>query len=190
MTNSIAAARKRGMVRNAFTLLIFLFPPMAFTAMIIEPQIAYKAGKLEEPTGGKSSLNGASFGGKLGWEVTPKLFLGFDGNYSALEKEYASAPRELYAAYEKQLGLFLAANFHAFQASSSYFFVDELKFTNRDEELKGNALKLGLSIPVVASLNANFDYIKHNFRDAIGTMAAIPNEANTVMISLSYFLTR
>ncbi len=190
MTNSILAARKRGMVRITVTLLIFLFPYLAFTAMIIEPQIAYKAGKIEEPAGAKSSLNGASFGGKLGWGLDSKFFFGLDGNYSSLEKEYTSAPRTLYTGSETQLGLFLAANFHAFLASSSYFFIDELKFTNRDEELRGNALKLGLSIPVIASLNANFDYIKHNFRDAIGTMATIPSDASTVMISLSYFLTR
>lgn len=178
------------MVRTLITLLFFLFPSVGTTALVVEPQIAYKAGKLEDPAGAKSSLNGASFGGKLGWEVAAKLVLGVDGNYSTLEKEYTSAPRVLYSANEKQIGLYLAANFQAFRASSSYFFIDELKFTNRDEELKGSALKLGLSIPVISSLNANFDYIKHSFREAIGTMAAIPNEASTVMISLSYFLPR
>ncbi|OQW50748.1 MAG: hypothetical protein A4S09_11375 [Proteobacteria bacterium SG_bin7] len=190
MTNSLGTARKRGMVQILIALLFFLFPHFATSTMMIEPQIAYKAGMLEEPAGAKSSLNGASFGGKLGWVLDSNLSFGFDGNYSSLEKEYASDPRVLYSANGKQLGLFLTADFSAFQATSCYFFVDELKFTNRDEELKGNALKLGLSIPVIASLNANFDYIKHNFRDAVGLMAKLPNDASTVMISVSYFLTR
>jgi hypothetical protein len=186
MTISLVKARKRTMVR---VLIVLLFiPNFLFAALVIEPQIAYKSGKLDEGPGAKSSVNGASFGGKLGWGFGSGFSWGLDGNYSNLEKEYTLAPRILYSAVAKQVGVYVAADFRAFQASTSYFIVDEIKYSNRDEELKGNAVKLGLSIPVIASLNANFDYVKHNYREAIGSVATIPNDANTVMISLSYLL--
>lgn len=173
-----------------FILFIFLVPQFSRASIWAEPSIAYKAGKLQESLGAKSSLNGASFGGKIGWGFGPRFSLGIDGNYSTLEKEYTLAPRVLYPATQHQIGLFVAADFRDFQASSSYFFIDQLKYSTRDEELRGNAVKLGLSIPVVSAVRANFDYIKHNFQEAVGSVAVLPSDASTFMLSLSYLLTK
>ncbi len=175
-------------MRQVFILLVIIIPHFSFAALRLEPSIAYKAGKLEEAPGAKSTLNGASFGGKIGWGVGPRLSLGLDGSYSTLEKEYTSAPRVLYPAIQQQYGVYVMADFRNFLASSSYFFVDHVKFSTRDEELRGNAIKLGLSIPVIASLRANFDYVKHNFKEAIGAVATIPSDASTFVLSLSFLV--
>lgn len=156
-------------------------------ALTIEPLVAYQAGKVNDgPVSGKSSLNGATFGGKIGWKLSKTLNAGIDGNYALLEQEFAIAPRVLYPANHQQLGFFLAANFLAFRASTSFLFYNRIYFSSRNEELRGNAIKFGLGVPVVASMRVSADYMIHNFQEATGVNPLLPQDASTIMLSLSY----
>ncbi len=158
-------------------------------AMQLEPTVAYQAGKADAgDVSGKSSLNGASFGGKLGLQ-SGKFEAGIDAIYGVLEQEFAGQPRVLHPATHKQLGAYLAWDTMTFRAWSSFYFINDLDFTNRNEQFTGYAAKVGIGVPMVESVHANFDFIMHKFtemKSAAGTTTQPDFELNTVMLSLSY----